>query len=102
MRVVTDGGGTAILGDTAADVLDSRAGSNGIVAVCSKKGIRVLNLMSNRLLDSPSYMAKVFSLFAQHRVKVDLVSTSVSNVSVTVHETVPAGNIEVSFVHSYL
>jgi len=67
--------------------------SQGIVAVCSKKNITVLNLSSNRLLGSATFLAKVFELFAKHRVKVDLISTTEANLSLTIHESVPQSRI---------
>lgn len=38
---------------------------------------------------SPIYrLYQVFELFARHRVKVDLISTSETNLSITIHESV--------------
>ena len=64
-----------------AELIKTRGGQHGIIAVCSKKGVPVLNLLSNRLLDSSAFFEKVFQLFAKHNVKLDLISTSVSQVS---------------------
>jgi aspartate kinase len=83
------GGGTKILAYTDPELLLSRAGTHGVVAICSKKDIRILNLTSNREYDPTTFTIKIFQLFAKHGVRVDLVSTSVSHVSVTIHENVP-------------
>lgn len=83
-----ESGGTAIIESTEQQLTELRGERcQGIAAVCSKKGIPVLNLMSNRLLDSSSFLATVFELFAKHKVKADLISTSVSNLTVTLHES---------------
>ena len=37
---------------------------------------------------------KVFELFARHKVKVDLISTSETNISITVHESVDDRRVE--------
>lgn len=66
-----------------------RPSSSGVTAVVSKKGITVLNISSNRMLGSTSYIARVFENFSRHSVKVDLISTSETNLSITIHETVP-------------
>ncbi len=91
-----DSGGTAIVEADHEEELGKLRGAKcqGIAAVCSKKGIPVINLMSNRLLDSTSFLARVFEKFAQHKVKADLISTSVSNLTVTLHETTPRESID--------
>jgi aspartate kinase len=64
--------------------------SNGpVTAVVSKKGISVLNVASNRKLGSTTYIARVFDTFARHGVKIDLISTSETNLSITLHESTP-------------
>ncbi|GBG33201.1 Aspartokinase [Hondaea fermentalgiana] len=81
-------GGTSITPASADQLAELRGKKcQGIAAVCSKKGVPVLNLGSNRMLDSTSFLATVFEKFASHRVKADLVSTSVSNITVTLHES---------------
>lgn len=90
-----ESGGTAIVEKPIEELKQLRGEHcQGIAAVCSKKGIPVINLISNRMLDSPSFLAKVFEKFAEHKVKADLISTSVSNLTVTLHETTPKANIQ--------
>ena len=54
------------------------------VAVTAKSDITVINIYSNRMLNSPGFMAKVFEIFRKHRIVIDLVSTSEVNISCTV------------------
>ena len=46
------------------------------VAVTAKSDITVINIYSNRMLNSPGFMARVFEIFRKHRIVIDLVSTS--------------------------
>eukprot|EP00472_Partenskyella_glossopodia_P009731 CAMPEP_0197524252 /NCGR_PEP_ID=MMETSP1318-20131121/8969_1 /TAXON_ID=552666 /ORGANISM="Partenskyella glossopodia, Strain RCC365" /LENGTH=448 /DNA_ID=CAMNT_0043077167 /DNA_START=263 /DNA_END=1609 /DNA_ORIENTATION=+ len=62
--------------------------SRGVLAISSKKGITMLNISSNKKLGSTSFMNNVFSLAKQHGIKVDLISTSLVNLTFTIHETV--------------
>jgi len=85
-----ESGGTSIIEADVNDLNELRGQkSQGIAAVCSKKGIPVINLQSNRMLDSSSFLASVFDKFALHNVKADLVCTSVSNITMTLHESTP-------------
>ncbi len=54
------------------------------VAVTAKSDITVINIYSNRMLNSPGFMARVFEIFRKHRIVIDLVSTSEVNISCTV------------------
>ena len=54
------------------------------VAVTTKHHVSILNIHSNRMLNSTGFMAQVFELFKKHRVVIDLVSTSEVNISCTV------------------
>jgi aspartate kinase len=62
-------------GDTAA---------RGVRALAHKRGIRSVNVVSTRMLLAHGFLAKIFEVFARHRVVVDLVSTSEVSVSCTV------------------
>jgi len=90
-----ESGGTSIVEEDH-DSLENIRGlkCQGIAAVCSKKGIPVLNIMSNRLLSSSNFLATVFETFAKHNVKADLISTSVSNLTITLHETTDRSSIQ--------
>ena len=54
------------------------------VAVTTKHHVSILNIHSNRMLNSTGFMAQVFELFKKHRVVIDLISTSEVNISCTV------------------
>jgi aspartate kinase len=69
------------------EVLKSRTSKFGIVAVCSKKNTPVLNLVGNGVLDGPEFLKQLFETLCKHQVKADLVTTSVSQVSIALHET---------------
>lgn len=70
-----------------------RSRTRGIVAVVSKKNIPVISLSSSRNVSTPEYLTSVFDLLKKHNVKVDLISATVVNISMTVHESVPSKNI---------
>ncbi|MEL6675667.1 MAG: aspartate kinase [Bacteroidota bacterium] len=55
-----------------------------VKAISFKKGVRVINIYSLRMLDTFGYLSKVFDIFARHKVVVDMVSTSEVSVSITV------------------
>ena len=78
----------------ASDALKGRAGKHGIVAVCSKKNVTVLNLQGNGVREASDFYASIFQAFARHGVKADLVTSSISQVSVALHESTPAQAIE--------
>ena len=54
------------------------------VAVTTKHHGSILNIHSNRMLNSTGFMAQVFELFKKHRVVIDLISTSEVNISCTI------------------
>eukprot|EP00466_Bigelowiella_natans_P014798 jgi/Bigna1/66641/fgenesh1_pg.2_\ len=62
--------------------------SRGVLAISSKKGITMLNISSNKKLGSTSFLGRVFARAEKHGIKVDLISTSLVNLSFTVHESV--------------
>ncbi|GAB5358970.1 hypothetical protein AAMO2058_000504600 [Amorphochlora amoebiformis] len=60
----------------------------GIVAISSKKGITMVTIASNKRLGNTSFMSRVFATAFKHGIKVDLISTSLVNLSLTIHESV--------------
>ena len=58
--------------------------ARGVRALAHKRGIRSVNVVSTRMLLAHGFLAKIFEVFARHRVVVDLVSTSEVSVSCTV------------------
>ena len=87
-----NGAGTVIENDDETEMdEDVTMAPHGFKAVCPKNGINVLNLSIN---DHHKSLGKVFELFAKHNVKIDLISTSVSNLSVAIHEFVSMNAIK--------
>lgn len=78
-----------------------RSSNSAVTAVVSKKGISVLNIASNRKLGSTTYIARVFDCFARHGVKIDLISTSETNLSITLHETTPEAKVRKGIRHEW-
>jgi aspartate kinase len=58
--------------------------ARGARAIAHKKGIAVVSVVSSRMLLAHGFLARIFDVFARHRVVVDLVSTSEVSVSCTV------------------
>lgn len=58
--------------------------AHGARAIAHKKGISVVSVVSSRMLLAHGFLARIFEVFARHRVVVDLVSTSEVSVSCTV------------------
>ena len=70
-----DGEGTAILRD---DQIE-----DGVKSVSYKENILLLNIFSTRMINVSGFLQKVFSIFSEHKVSVDLISTSEANISLT-------------------
>ncbi len=73
------GEGTAILqGDQIAD---------GVKSVSYKENILLLNIFSTKMINVSGFLQKVFAVFSDHGVSVDLISTSEANISLTMDST---------------
>ncbi|KAI1761351.1 aspartate kinase [Hypoxylon sp. FL1150] len=59
-------------------------------AVTIKNNITVINVHSNKRSISHGFFAKVFSILNNHRISVDLISTSEVHVSMAIHSTSPS------------
>src|SRR5215831_11470094 len=71
----------------------SAEGSDGtgkVKAVCTKKGLTLVSLESPGMWHQVGFLADAFQVFKQHGLSVDLVSTSETNVTVSLD---PAANI---------
>ena len=64
--------------------------SDTVKAICSKKGVNVINFNSKEY----SLNSKLFELFDKHGIKADLISTSIGNISMAIHESVKMTNID--------
>ncbi len=60
---------------------------NPVKAIAFKSGITVVNVTSTRMLMAYGFLSKIFEIFAQYKVPVDVVATSEVSVSLTVDET---------------
>jgi diaminopimelate decarboxylase/aspartate kinase len=77
--------------DLEGTVLSSDGGDGGaqVKAVCTKKGITLVSLESPGMWHQVGFLADAFQVFKQHGMSVDLVSTSETNVTVSLD---PAAN----------
>ena len=77
--------------DLAGTVLSAEGGEGGarVKAVCTKKGITLVSLESPGMWHEVGFLADAFQIFKAHGMSVDLVSTSETNVTVSLD---PAAN----------
>ncbi len=77
--------------DLEGTVLSAEGGDGGaqVKAVCTKKGITLISLDSPGMWHQVGFLADAFQVFKQHGMSVDLVSTSETNVTVSLD---PAAN----------
>src|SRR3982751_4479111 len=68
---------------------ESGGGSAQVKAVCNRKGITLISLDSPGMWHQVGFMADAFAVFKEHGMSVDLVSTSETNVTVSLD---PAAN----------
>jgi aspartate kinase len=59
---------------------------HGARAVAVKKGVTVVNMTSSQMLGAHGFLAKLFAIFEQLEVSVDLITTSEISVSVTIDD----------------
>ncbi len=65
----------------------------GLAALASKKGITIITVASSRMLHAHGFMSRIFSVFAEHRISVDLVTTSEVTISTTVEGRLDLGPV---------
>lgn len=65
------------------------ATGRAVTALATRGGLTVLTVSSTRMLHQPGFLAKLFEVFARHRVSVDLIATAEVSVSLTVEADVP-------------
>ncbi len=71
--------GTAILQN---DLIE-----DGAKSVSYKSNILLLNIFSTKMINVSGFLQKVFAVFSDHHVSVDLISTSEANISLTLDST---------------
>lgn len=57
---------------------------DGVKSVSCKENILVINIFSTKMINTSGFLKKVFEIFSENKVSVDLISTSEANISVTV------------------
>jgi aspartate kinase len=62
---------------------DSKADRPGARSIASKSDITLVHVTSLRMLQQPGFMAKLFALFDEHEVVIDMISTSEVSVTLT-------------------
>ncbi|MBI2076281.1 MAG: aspartate kinase [Candidatus Aenigmarchaeota archaeon] len=65
-------------------ILEKVDKQSGIISIASKKNIKVINIRSPKMFLAYGFIARIFDIFANLRIPVDLVSTSEVNISVTI------------------
>jgi diaminopimelate decarboxylase/aspartate kinase len=68
---------------------EAGGGSAQVKAICNRKGITLISLDSPGMWHQVGFLAEVFAVFKEHGMSVDLVSTSETNVTVSLD---PAAN----------
>jgi len=63
--------------------------TRGIVALATREPVHVLAMTSRRMLAASGYLAKLFQVFAELDVPVDLIPTAEVSVAVTVEADAP-------------
>lgn len=61
------------------DVVDA-----GVKSLSFKEDILLMNIFSPRMINISGFLMKIFDIFAQYKVSVDLISTSEANISLTI------------------
>lgn len=56
----------------------------GVKSVSSKENILVINIFSTKMINVSGFLSKVFRVFSDNKVSVDLIGTSEASISVTV------------------
>lgn len=64
-------------------ILQSDQIEDGVKSVSYKENILLLNIFSTRMINVSGFLQKVFAIFSEHKVSVDLISTSEANISLT-------------------
>ena len=74
-------------------ILRSELIEDGVKSVSFKENIRVINIFSMRMINTSGFLRRVFEIFSENKVSVDLISTSEANISVTVDASQKIDNV---------
>lgn len=67
-------------------ILQSDQIEDGVKSISFKEKIRLVNIFSTKMINVSGFLSKVFNVFAENNVSVDLISTSEANISITLEE----------------
>lgn len=56
---------------------------DGVKSVSFKENILLMNIFSTKMINTSGFLRRVFEIFAENKVSVDLISTSEANISLT-------------------
>ena len=73
--------------DARGTLIQSRLISGGIKAIAAKDNITVLRIASGRMFNAYGFLHKLFQVFDEFKIPVDVVTTSEVSVSVTIEDT---------------
>ena len=79
--------GSVILKETTAKCKINEEKGSCVKVISFKKNVTLVNIHSLRMLDAHGYLAKIFDIFAKHKVSVDMIATSEVDVSMTIDKT---------------
>lgn len=66
------------------EIVDIKSGQPNLKALAYRKGITVINIISNRMLGAYGFLSKVFEIFNKYKTSVDIVTTSEVSVTLTI------------------
>ena len=72
---------------TGTAILQSDQIKDGVKSVSFKENIRLINIFSTKMINTAGFLGKVFKMFSESNVSVDLISTSEANISITIDNT---------------
>lgn len=61
----------------------------GLKGIATTKGVSVVYICSDRMLDEPGFVAKVSGILAKHGVSIDVITTSEVTISVSLNGKIP-------------
>lgn len=80
--------------DTGTEITFENEENVGVKGLAFKRNVTVVNIHSGRMLGSHGFLKTVFDVFAQHKLSVDLISTSEVSISLTLDPNFDAAALE--------
>ena len=74
-------------------ILNHKYIPDGAKSISYKENILVINIFSTKMINASGFLGKVFDIFSENKVSVDLISTSEANISVTVDDGQDIGKV---------